>query len=215
MTLTNLFARLIFVAAVSFMLASCGSAPKSETKPAPPANVREKIQLSNANSSANSTNTNTGAEKQENKGVDCKSSKRDGLAIDSAQTFAIDFKPFEKSCFVTFHDPASVKPARGAQFFIYREGRSVSEFPDQFNGSNIACWVSGVSFEDLNDDKLTDIIVLGRCGESKDAYNENMVYLNNGTGFTTSVEGNLELMDFTKPAQVREFVKKNRPMFSF
>jgi len=215
MTLTNLFARLTFVAAVSFILAACGSAPKSETKPAPPANVREKVQLSNANSSANSTNSNTGAEKQENQAVDCRSSKRDGLALDSAQTFAIEFKPFEKSCFVTFHDPAAVKPARGAQFFIYREGRSVFEFPDQFNGSNIACWVSGVSFEDLNDDKLTDIIVLGRCGESKDAYNENMVYLNNGSEFTTSVEGNLELMDFTKPAQIKEFVRKNRPMFSF
>lgn len=143
----------------------------------------------------------------------CYKLTRDDLMVDEKQTFAIDFKPFEKSCFVTFHNPEFDNPPLGSRFFIYKNGNEVFEFPEQFGMGNAMCWVSDVAFEDVNNDQLKDIVVLGKCGEKSGSYNENMVYLNNGTEFVTNADSNAELMDFSKINQIRDFVKKNPKMF--
>jgi hypothetical protein len=144
----------------------------------------------------------------------CHHLKRDDLELDKKQTFAIDFKPFEKSCFVTFHDPEFDNPPLGSQFFIYQNGKEVFNFPEQFGGGNTTCWVNSVTFEDLNNDQLKDVIVVGKCGEKGGSYNENMVYLNNGRDFVTHANSNAETMDFNNSSQIRDFVKKNPTLFS-
>jgi hypothetical protein len=143
----------------------------------------------------------------------CAAIRRDDLLIDRKQTFAIDFPPFENSCFVTFHDPEFDNPPLGSQFFIYRNGQEVFNFPEQFGGGNTTCWVDAVAFEDVNNDQLKDVIVVGKCGAKSGAYNENMVYLNNGTEFTTNAEANAETLDFSKIGQIRDFVRKNPKLF--
>ncbi len=144
----------------------------------------------------------------------CDKLKRDDLSLDKKQTFAIDFKPFEKSCFVTFHDPEFDDPPLRSEFYIYQDGKEVFSFPEQFNGGNTTCWVSAAAFEDVNNDQLPDIIVIGKCGAKADAYHENMVYLNTGRDFVTNVKSNSEMMDFKKISQISNFVKKNPTMFS-
>lgn len=143
----------------------------------------------------------------------CLNLKRRDLSLDKTHTFAIDFRPFENSCFVTFHSPGFDDPPLGSQFFIYKNGQEIFTFPDQFGSGNTVCWVVGVAFEDLNDDQLNDIIVVGKCGSKSSSYNENMVYINTGKGFDTNAESNAETMDFSKIAQIRDFVKKNPKMF--
>ncbi|NJM53911.1 MAG: hypothetical protein HC846_11300 [Blastocatellia bacterium] len=143
----------------------------------------------------------------------CYNLVRDDLLLDKKQTFFIDFKPFEKSCFVTFHNPEFDNPPLESQFFIYQNGQEVFEFPEQFGMGNTTCWVDAVAFEDLNSDQLKDIIVIGKCGGKSSAYNENMVYLNTGKEFVTNADSNAEMMDFSKVSQIRDFVKKNPKMF--
>ncbi len=144
----------------------------------------------------------------------CYNLKKDDLLFDKKQTFAIDFKPFEKSCFVTFHDPEFDNPPLGSQFFIYKDGKEVFDFPEQFGGGNTTCWVDAVAFEDLNKDQLNDVIVVGKCGGKSSDYNENMVYLNTGKDFVTNAKSNAETMDFSKIGQIRDYVKQNPTMFS-
>ncbi len=143
----------------------------------------------------------------------CYNLKRDDLLLDKKQTFAIDFKPFEKSCFVTFHDPEFDNPPLGSQFYIYQNGIELFNFPEPFGGANTTCWVDAVAFEDLNNDQLKDVIVIGKCGAKSSAYNENMVYINNGVKFVTNSKSNAETMDFSKISQIRDFVKQNPNLF--
>lgn len=161
----------------------------------------------------NAVNTNTKNPVTTNNSA-CYNLKRDDLLLDKKQTFAIDFEPFEKSCFVTFHDPEFDNPPLRSEFFIYKDGKEVFSFPEQFGGGNTTCWVGAVSFEDLNNDQLKDVIVVGKCGAKAGSYNENMVYLNNGSEFVTNSISNAETMDFSKTTQIRDFVKKNPTMFS-
>lgn len=144
----------------------------------------------------------------------CSDLKRKGFALDKKQTFAIDFAPFEKSCFATFHDPDFTNPALGAQFYIYKNNREIFNFPEQFNGGNASCWVDAVSFEDVNGDKLKDIIVLGKCGAKSDDYNENMVYINTGRDFRVNKDANMEMMDFSKISQIQNYVREHRESFA-
>lgn len=146
--------------------------------------------------------------------VSCSDLKRAELALDRKQTFAIDFPPFENSCFAVFHDPEFTAPALGAQYFIYRDGREVFEFPEQFNGGNVTCWVDAVAFEDVNADRLKDIIVAGKCGAKSGAYNENMVYINTGAHFKVNRNANLELMDFSKISQIKDYVREHPADFA-
>lgn len=143
----------------------------------------------------------------------CYNSTKDDLMVDKKQTFPIDFKPFEGACFVTFHDPEFDDPPLGSQFYIYKNGKEVFEFPEQFGMGNTTCWADAVAFEDLNGDQLKDIAIVGKCGAKSGSYNENMVYLNTGRDFSTNADSNAEMMDFSKVSQIRDFVKKNPKMF--
>jgi guanyl-specific ribonuclease Sa len=185
-----------------------------------PATVNE-TQSSGANqmikSNLNSTALapqNSGAKKNND---DCRSSaKITGRKLVTKQTFPFDFKPFEKSCFVTFANPEEMVDEtdlpRGSEFYIFREGKQIFQFPDAFDNTS-GCWIEGVSFEDLNDDNLTDVIVAGKCLAAKDSYNQNAVYVNTGTGFTTNNQANSKLENFDKAKDIVNFVKKNRKLF--
>lgn len=129
------------------------------------------------------------------------------------QTFAIDFTPFTKACFVTSHNPEYDDPPMEAEFSIYKNGEKVFDFPDQFNGVTFGCWVDGVAFEDLNDDNLKDVIVVGKCSAKTAPYNENMVYVNTGQAFTTNEDANYKLSDFKKIKEITDFVRKNKQIF--
>lgn len=144
----------------------------------------------------------------------CYKLTREDLMVDKKQTFALDFKPFEGACFVTFHDPEFDNPPLGSQYFIYKDGQEIFNFPENFNGGNAGCWIDAVSFEDVNNDQLKDIIIVGKCGAKMGDYNENMVYINNSKEFVTNVKTNEEMMDFKKISQIQDFVKKNPTMFS-
>lgn len=144
---------------------------------------------------------------------DCYQLQHADLMLDKKQTFAIDFAPFEKSCFVTLHNPEFDNPPLGEQFYIYKSGKEVFEFPEPFGGGNTLCWADAVAFEDVNNDQLKDVIIVGKCGEKSGGFNENMVYLNNGKEFVTNAESNAEMLDFSKVSQIRDFVKKNPKMF--
>ena len=129
------------------------------------------------------------------------------------QTFAIDFEPFRNSCFVTSNNPEFDDPPMESQFAIYKNGKKVFDFPSQFNGVNFGCWIDAVSFQDLNDDKKTDVIVVSKCQAKMGDYNENTVYINDGKGFTTREDANTQLSEFKSIKQVVDFVKENRSMF--
>ncbi len=130
-----------------------------------------------------------------------------------SQTFPIDFKPFEGSCFVTTYNPEYDDPPLESKFAIYTDGKSVFDFPGQFNGVEFGCWVEAVAFQDLNADDLTDIIVVGKCSAKSASYNENMVYRNTGKSFTTSEEANSKLNDLKRTKDIAEFVQKNQQSF--
>lgn len=201
-------------------LVFAGCTVPEKTTPAKSENTqREKVTISNStpetvrNTDSKPTNQND-KKTESSEWAGCENLKKEGFAVDSKQTFPVNFSPFEKSCFVTFHDPEFTNPPLGSQYFIYKNGKEIYAFPDQFNSGNTSCWIASVAFEDVNDDELTDVMIIGKCGAKSGAYNENMVYLNTGKDFVTNVEANVELLDYTRISQVRDFVRKNQPMFS-
>ena len=130
------------------------------------------------------------------------------------QTFAIDFEPFRNSCFVSTFDPEyGDDPPLESEYAIYRNGKKAFDFPSQFNGVTVGCWVEAVSFQDLNGDKRNDVIVISRCSGKSATYNENTLYINDGRGFTTRDDANMALGEFSSIRQVADFVKENRSMF--
>lgn len=134
-------------------------------------------------------------------------------AILSAQTFVVDFAPFVNSCFVTSYNPEYDDPPMETEYAIYKNGRKVFDFPDKFNGTEFGCTVAGVAFEDLNGDNLKDVIVAGKCAAKSSSYNENMVYVNTGSVFTTDETANSQLADFKQIKEIINFVKNNRQDF--
>src|SRR5690606_16359522 len=92
----------------------------------------------------------------------CYQSKVAGKMLVREQTFVFDHKPYEKSCFVTFANPDEMVDKtdvpRGSTFHIFTNGEDMFEFPDAFNGQT-ACWVEALSFDDLNKDGQTDVIM--------------------------------------------------------
>ncbi len=132
----------------------------------------------------------------------------------TSQTFPIDFKPFEKSCFVTTHDPEYDDPPLGSEISIYKDGQQIYKFDSRFNPNAATCWVNAVGFEDVNNDGLTDVIVVGQCGAKSDDILANEVYINTGTGFSTDIGANDQLEQFNKIKDIAEFVRKNKQLFS-
>ena len=144
---------------------------------------------------------------------ECLSVETGDNVVYKQQTFAIDFEPFKESCFVTEHNPEYDDPPLESQFGIYKDGKKVFDFPSQFNGTTFGCWVDAVSFQDLNADSLTDIIVVGKCSAKASPYNENMVFVNNGKGFITNEDANTKLSEFDTVKAIAGYVKENREMF--
>lgn len=129
------------------------------------------------------------------------------------QTFAIDFEPFRNSCFVTSHNPEFDDPPMESHFAIFKNGKKIFDFPSQFNGVNFGCWIDAVSFQDLNGDKKTDVIVVSKCQAKMGDYNENTVYISDGKGFTTREDANTHLGELKSVKQVVDYVHENRSMF--
>ncbi|MDM7924132.1 MAG: hypothetical protein QUS14_17735 [Pyrinomonadaceae bacterium] len=130
-----------------------------------------------------------------------------------SQTFAIEFEPYKGSCFVTAHNPEFDDPPMESEFAIYKGNKKVADFPNQFNGATFGCWVEGVAFQDLNDDKLIDVIVAGKCSAKSAAYNENTVYVNTGKGFTTNEDGNIRVSEFKTIKEIADFVRENKQIY--
>lgn len=157
---------------------------------------------------------------QANAVVDVPASKADCLNIETGdeviqktQTFPVDFKPFAGGCFVTTYNPEYDDPPLESKFGIYKNEQFVFDFPDQFNGVSFGCWVEAVAFEDLNEDQLTDIIVVGKCSGKSSPYNENMLYRNTGKDFTTDTTANAKLADLKRTKDIAEFAKNNKQTF--
>ena len=146
--------------------------------------------------------------------LQCQNLKAGKHKVYKKQTFAIDFEPFRNSCFVSTFDPEyGSDPPVQSEYAIYKNGEKVYDFPGQFNGANFGCWVDAVSFQDLNADKRNDVIVIGKCSGKSDTYNENSVFINDGNGFATRDDANMQLNEFTTIKQVAGFVEENRSMF--
>jgi hypothetical protein len=143
----------------------------------------------------------------------CQSVDTGEYDLNAKQTFAIDFEPFRNSCFVTSHNPEFDDPPMESKFAIYKNGKQVFDFPSQFNGVNFGCWIDAVSFQDLNDDKKTDVIVISKCQAKMGDFNENTVYVNDGKGFTTREDANTRLGELKTVKQVADFVSEHRSMF--
>ena len=145
--------------------------------------------------------------------TDCKNVNAGDFKVWAKQTFPVDFKPYQKACFVTLYNPEYDDPPLESQFAIFREGEKIFDFPEQFNGVKFGCWVDAVAFEDLNGDELKEVIVIGKCSAKTSEYNENMVYVNTGDDFRTDVDANYKLADFSKIKEVNDFVRKNKSSF--
>jgi hypothetical protein len=166
-----------------------------------------------ANGSKNSESAKNVFGDKEKAKTDCANINTGDKTLLKSQTFPIDFAPYKNSCFVTAHEPEYTDPPLNSEFSIYRNGEEVFFFPGQFNGVTTGCWVDAVSFQDLNGDNLTDIIVVGKCGAKSGPYNENMVYVNTGTTFITDEDANYKLADFQKAGEISDFVKRNKQLF--
>ena len=143
-----------------------------------------------------------------------------------SQTFAIDFEPFKNSCFVTTHDRDFTDPPLNSEIAIYKDGKKLPKAfqngppgePDIDEGATGfptgSCWVVAVAFQDLNADRLTDVIVVGKCGAKMGDYNENLVYINNGKVLFTRPDVNVNLGDFKSIGEVVKYTKENPRLFS-
>jgi hypothetical protein len=203
---------IIFVVSLT-LLFSCSVVQRDKKTPNPntdePRNHLEAAQ--NAVPSP-SVSTNTNSESTALRKL-CLETKTGNDVVMQSQTFDIDFEPFAGSCFVTAYNPEYKDPPMESHYAIYKNSRKIFDFPDQFNGATFGCWVDGVSFQDLNNDRLKDVIVVGKCSSKEGAYNENMVYINTGKAFVTRPDGNNRLSDFTSIKEISDFVQDNQQIF--
>ncbi|MCU1289969.1 MAG: hypothetical protein JWN60_2198 [Acidobacteria bacterium] len=144
---------------------------------------------------------------------DCASVDAGDNAVLARHSFPLDFPPFVNSCFVTAYNPEYDDPPMETEFAIYKNGAKVFDFPDRFNGVEFGCWVDAVAFEDLNGDNLNDVVVAGKCSAKSASYNENMVYVNTGTGFTTNPDANGKLSELKRIKEITDFVRSNQQIF--
>ena len=200
-------------------LVSCASErkieeqPKNQTAESAKASAEIKTKTTAETNKANSANTKSVFDEIKVTKSDCENVDAGDNAVQKQQTFPVDFAPFINSCFVTSYNPEYDDPPLESEFAIYKDGKKIFDFPNQFNGVEYGCWVEGVAFEDLNDDNLKDVIVVGKCSAKSAPYNENMVYVNTGREFTTSEDANYKLADFKRIKDITDFVRKNKQIF--
>ena len=214
------FAPIILVAAL--LLTSCNLVKKTDENPPKTNNSNDNGQ-SNVNKTTSSGNAPDGpGDRSANQNTvtgnavakaACMTTDVGKRAVQKSQTFFIDFEPFKRSCFVSTYNPEYGDIHMESQFDIYKAGKKIFSFPDQFNGSTFGCWVDGVAFQDLNHDGLTDVIVVGKCAAKAGDYNENMVYVNTGKTFTTRADANEQLSGLKTIKEITDFVEGNQQIF--
>jgi hypothetical protein len=203
----------------------CGSctAKVSESKQAfeeKPRNVVEKNNSEVAvNKQASADNSDKSEKNSAIRAEACGNFKSAGKNFIKSQSFAFNYEPFVNSCFVTFGSAEEMLDSqdvpRGSTFHIFQKGKEVYEFPDAFGGQK-SCWVEGVSFKDLNDDGLTEVIIAGSCLGAKNSYPANAVFINSGeaaNAFSTNEEANSKLEKLTKLKDIEAYVVKNKNLF--
>lgn len=139
----------------------------------------------------------------------CSTPGMEGRTVNKSTTIAFDYEPFKGSCFVTFE---SEDIPRDPTFHIYKDGKSVYDFEDAFDGMK-DCLAENVSFEDLNADGDVDIIIAGKCDADPNGVIANAVYENNQKDFHTYASQNAKLGALTNIKQISDFVKKNPKKF--
>jgi hypothetical protein len=189
----------------ALLLAACG--PEQQDKPEASQN-RNAVDVARAAAGQQENGTPTETERM-SATTACYTVDTGKKVVLRAQTFAIDFEPFRNSCFVTSHDAEYKDPALNSEFAIFKNGQRVFSFPDQFNGVTLGCWVEAVAFQDVNRDRRTDVVVVGKCSGKSDSYYENSVYLNDGKTFVTNPEANSRLSDLTTIKAIVDFLQKN------
>ncbi len=221
--MNKFFMFLIVSTAVFLSFTACSSTATNAGKTSEqPKTNDSKVEISNTKNNTNEANksaSNENVSAEQTLASDksaCLTAKIDGKKLIANQTFVFDYEPFAKSCFVTFANKDEMLDdkdvPRGSTFYIFKDGKQVYQFDDAFDGQP-ACWVEAVGFEDLNNDKKTDVIVVGKCLAAKDSYAVNAVYANEGGKFKTDNTANQELENFTTIRQISDFVKKNSGKF--
>ena len=215
----NIIYILVLLIAATGLTACSGNTAKRAEQPkaaeSKTENGNTKINSNEPNKSDSKENTSSRQTSAPDKSA-CLTGKIDGKNLIPNQTFVFDYEPFAKSCFVTFANKEDMSDdkdlPRGSTFYIFKDGKQVYQFDDAFDGQP-ACWVEAVGFEDLNDDKKTDVIIAGKCLAAKDSYAVNAVYVNTDGKFKTDNTANQELENFTTIKQISDFVKKNQKKF--
>lgn len=205
---------ILFFTAIIF--SGCVFSSNRETPNTAPAKTSNTQTAANEKSGAANSSNQTEKKTEPAKSAaqaDCVNIKVAGKKIDADQTFAFDHEPFKNACFVTAYDPDFDDPPLNSEFFIYQGGKEVYKFPKQFNGVTTGCWAEAVAFQDLNEDNLTDVLIVGKCSAKSAPYHENMVYVNKGKEFTTNEEANYTLEKFKKIKDIADFVKQNKEQF--
>ncbi len=205
---------ILCVLCLSACTAGRKSASQTENSAAENSNIKSSGEIKKSDKSKENVSSakDTASEKDSAK-TNCSNIDTGDKTILKSQTFPVDFAPYKNSCFVTVHNPEYTDPPLDSEISIYRNGEEVFYFPNQFNGVTIGCWVEAVSFQDLNGDNLTDIIVVGKCSGKSGSYNENVVYVNTGITFITDEDANYKLSDFQKIGEISDFVKRNKQLF--
>ncbi|HKP67773.1 MAG TPA: hypothetical protein VJV05_00735 [Pyrinomonadaceae bacterium] len=209
---------ILFLVAVAFLGTACGSPGDTTNTTSPNATEVSKSGGGKVEATPTATPLNSNAA--------CYTVDTGKSALLKSQTFAIDFEPFKNSCFVTTHDPDFTDPPLNSEIAIYKDGKILPKAfqngppgePDIDEGSTgfptSGCWVVAVAFQDVNGDRFTDVILVGKCGAKMGDYNENLVYLNNGKVLFTRPNVNVNLTDFKSIGEVVKYTKDNPRLFS-
>lgn len=100
---------------------------------------------------------------------------------------------------------------RGSTFHLYKDGKQVFQFPDGFKFKD--SWIEAVSFDDLNGDGLTDVIIAGEWLGTNFSAPTNVVYVNTGSTFTTNKDANQKLDKLSSIAKIKKAVKRDLKSF--
>ena len=119
---------------VTLFVAGCGSPVSNEQ----PAGFNAKDVSKSGGASADGTPADAG---RMSATAACYAVDAGKKIVFESQTFPIDFEPFQNSCFVTSHDPQFKDPPLESEIAIYKNGKNVFNFPEQFNGVTVGCWV--------------------------------------------------------------------------
>jgi hypothetical protein len=198
----------VFVAALALAACGCLKSPVPNSNTGPDNRFRQ--QAPPEAGFANSGGPSATADKQEMAPARqaCMKTDTGDNIISRSQTFPIDFEPFKGACFVTSYNP-EYDPPMESNIAVYRNGKKVFDFPEQFNGATFGCHVEAVAFQDVDHDQRKDIIVVGKCSAKSESYYENMIYINNGKNFDTIPDLNNKLGDFKTAREITDFVEEN------